>query len=128
MSYLEGTLYDALGGERAIATIVEQFYDRVSEHPELIPIFPDDLTETRRKQKQFLTQFCGGPALFTREHGHPRLRARHLPFPITQVKAQAWLDCMGRALQASELENEEAVQELYQRLTLTAHHMINTQV
>ncbi|AXF55668.1 globin [Salicibibacter kimchii] len=128
MRYVEGTLYEAIGGEHAIEKIVEQFYNRVSEHPELIPVFPDDLTETRRKQKQFLTQFCGGPNLFTQEHGHPRLRARHLPFPITPVKAEAWLNCMERALRASKLENEKAVHELYQRLTLTAHHMINTQL
>ncbi|MCY9072878.1 thiol management oxidoreductase, partial [Bacillus inaquosorum] len=42
-----------------------------------------------RKQKQFLTQYLGGPPLYTEEHGHPMLRARHLPFPITNERADA---------------------------------------
>ena len=71
-------------GEKKLSMLVEAFYNRVSNHPELASIFPDDLTETARKQKQFLTQYLGGPALYTEEHGHPMLRARHTPFPITE--------------------------------------------
>ena len=41
--------------------IIDAFYRRVKIHPDLAPIFPEDLTETARKQKQFLTQFLGGP-------------------------------------------------------------------
>ena len=33
-----------------------------------------DFAETSRKQKQFLTQFLGGPNLYTEEHGHPMLK------------------------------------------------------
>ncbi|MBB6448482.1 hemoglobin [Geomicrobium halophilum] len=128
MNEKKRTLYEALGGEQAISTITEQFYQRVHMHPDLKPLFPDDLSETVRKQKQFLTQFCGGSPLYTEEHGHPQLRARHLPFEITPKRAQAWLDCMEKALAASQLEDEEAVHELYRRLTLTAHHMVNTSV
>ena len=49
------TLYEAIGGEEKVAKLVEAFYRRVAAHPDLRPIFPDDLTETARKQKQFLT-------------------------------------------------------------------------
>ncbi len=55
------TLYEAIGGEETVAKLVEAFYRRVAAHPDLRPIFPDDLTETARKQKQFLTQYLGGP-------------------------------------------------------------------
>ncbi|MDA6141515.1 globin, partial [Escherichia coli] len=75
--------YELLGGEHTISKLVDAFYNRVASHPDLAPIFPIDLTETTRKQKQFLTQYLGGPALYTEEHGHPMLRARHLPFEIT---------------------------------------------
>jgi hemoglobin len=116
--------YDAIG-EKKLSQLVDAFYDRVHRHPILKPIFPDDLTETARKQKQFLTQYLGGPQLYTEEHGHPMLRARHLPFPITSNHATAWLSCMSEAMDEVELEGE--IREfLYDRLVLTAHHMVNT--
>ena len=81
-------------GEKTLHHLIDAFYRRVGIHPDLIPIFPEDLTETARKQKQFMTQFLGGPALYSEEHGHPMLRARHLHFEITQTRAKAWLHCM----------------------------------
>ena len=81
------TPYDTIG-EETLNHLIHAFYRRVGKHPNLAPIFPDDLTETARKQKQFMTQFLGGPPLYTDEHGHPMLRARHMPFEITQTRAK----------------------------------------
>ncbi|MCK9911515.1 globin, partial [Microbacteriaceae bacterium K1510] len=92
--------------------------------PELVPIFPDDLTETREKQFLFLTQFLGGPPLYSEQHGHPMLRARHMKFPITPQRADAWLSCMSQAMDKVGLEGELR-KAIYDRLTLTAHHMVN---
>lgn len=113
-------------GENTLSKLVDIFYDRVGQHPDLAPIFPKDLTETARKQKQFLTQYLGGPALYTEEHGHPMLRARHLPFPITETRANAWLACMSEAMDEVHL-NKEFREWLYSRLALTAKHMINSE-
>jgi hemoglobin len=118
------TPYEVIGEQR-LSELVDSFYDKVRKHPLLKPIFPDDLTETARKQKQFLTQFLGGPPLYTEEHGHPMLRARHLAFPITPKRAQAWLNCMKEAMDEVGLE-EEVREYFYNRLILTAQHMINT--
>lgn len=115
---------EALGGEERLAKLVNIFYTKVANDPLLAPIFPDDLTETKRKQQQFLTQFLGGPALYTEEHGHPMLRARHMPFPITANHAKAWLQCMNEAM--DEIELEGSIRDyLVERLTQTANHMIN---
>ncbi|MCA1011348.1 globin [Halobacillus halophilus] len=119
-----GTIYEALGEEK-ISELVEAFYSRVSRHPDLIPIFPEDLTETARKQKQFLTQFFGGPPLYIEEHGHPMLRARHLPFEITPTRRDAWLSCMSGALNEVSIE-EPYRSAIFERLTMTANHMMNT--
>lgn len=73
--------YEAVG-EELLSQLVDTFYENVKCHPLLHPIFPDDLKETARKQKQFLTQYLGGPPLYTEEHGHPMLRARHLLFRL----------------------------------------------
>lgn len=118
------TPYEMIG-ENTLSKLVDAFYKRVASHPDLAPIFPKDLTETARKQKQFLTQYLGGPSLYTKEHGHPMLRARHLPFPITETRANAWLSCMHDAM--NEIELDASIREgLFSRLALTAKHMINS--
>lgn len=116
--------YDVIGKQH-LEELVDAFYARVAKHPDLIPIFPEDLTETARKQKQFLTQYLGGPPLYTQEHGHPMLRARHLPFEITPTRVNAWLSCMRAAMDKVQLTGN--IREFfYSRLELTAHHMMNT--
>ncbi|WP_409304669.1 globin [Peribacillus sp. SCS-155] len=118
------TPYEVIG-ERVLHRLIDVFYSKVSKHPDLIPIFPDDLTETARKQKQFMTQYLGGPSLYTNEHGHPMLRARHIPFEVTPKRAEAWLSCMRDAMDEVGLEGEFR-EFFYHRLHLTAQHMINT--
>jgi len=118
------TPYEHIGKER-LSNLVEAFYAKVHKHPLLQPIFPDNLSETIRKQKQFLTQYLGGPSLYTEEHGHPMLRARHMPFEITPERAEAWLQCMREAMDDIELKGDLR-EFIYHRLELTAEHMINT--
>lgn len=117
------TLFEAIG-EKKLHELIDAFYRRVGKHPDLTPIFPNDLSETARKQKQFQTQYLGGPPLFSNEHGHPMMRARHLPFEITPKRAEAWLSCMSEAMDEVGLDGPLR-QEYYSRLVLTAQHMIN---
>lgn len=116
--------YDQIGAEK-LSQLIDVFYGYVGQHPLLKPIFPDDFTETARKQKQFMTQYLGGPDLYTEEHGHPMMRMRHNPFPITPERAEAWLACMHQAMDDVGLEGPFRDQ-YYKRLVLTAHHMVNT--
>lgn len=115
--------FEEIGAEK-LSDLIDSFYAKVGVHPELMPIFPDDLTETARKQKQFQTQYLGGPNLFSQEHGHPMMKARHMPFVITPKRAEAWLSCMKEAMDEVGLEGK--IREIYyNRLVLTAHHMVN---
>lgn len=124
MEIKHGTIYEAIGGFDTIDRLVTAFYKRVGKHPDLIPIFPEDLTETARKQRLFLTQFFGGPRLYEEERGQPMMRRRHLPFPITPTRRDAWLSCMKEAL--DEVEMEEPYRSvIFEKLTLTANHMMN---
>ncbi|GKV65996.1 MULTISPECIES: globin domain-containing protein [Sporosarcina] len=111
-------------GEKRLHEMIDRFYEKVAVHPDLYPIFPDDLSETVRKQKQFQTQYLGGPNLYTDEHGHPMMKARHMPFPITPARSQAWLACMEEAMDEVGLEGPLR-NVYYQRLVLTANHMVN---
>ncbi|MBS4212132.1 MULTISPECIES: globin domain-containing protein [Neobacillus] len=112
-------------GEETLHRLVDTFYGLVAQHPDLAPIFPNDFSEIAHKQKQFLTQYLGGPPLYSEEHGHPMMRARHLPFPVTPKRAKAWLSCMTKAMDKIGLEGPIR-DEFYYRLYLTAQHMINT--
>lgn len=118
------TLYEQIGGAKTIRAIVETFYPKVQADPLLAPLFPEDLEPVMERQYLFLTQYLGGPPLYTEKRGHPMLRARHLPFPITEERAKAWLRCMSESLDEVGISGL-AREQIWSRLVLTAHHMIN---
>lgn len=118
------SLYEALGGAQTVSRLVNAFYPRVAADPDLAPLFPEDLAPVAERQRCFLTQFLGGPSLYSDLYGHPRLRARHLPFAITPQRARAWLRNMALAMDEIGLVGP-ARDECFQRLTLTAGHMVN---
>lgn len=120
-----GTIFEAIGGYTSVDRIVEELYKRIGKHDKLIPIFPEDLTESARKQRLFLIQFFGGPQLYLQDRGHPMLRKRHLAFEITPERKNAWLDCMEAALTEADIK-EPYRTVIFKRLTMTAEHMINT--
>ena len=120
------TIYEAIGGEQTVRRIVEAFYPRVQAHPDLGPLFPENIMPVMEKQYLFLSQFFGGPSLFSDRYGHPMMRARHMPFPITPQRANAWLGCMGAALEEIGLD-ETLRRVVLERLQAPAHHFINTE-
>lgn len=122
---LPESLYHRMGGEETLQKLVEKFYAKVALDPDLAPLFPKDFTEIKAKQFKFLSQFFGGPDLYSQEYGPPMLRARHLPFPITPTRAQAWLRRMHETLDELDL-SDEIKQEMMARFIMTAHHMVNT--
>ena len=52
----------------------------------------------------FLAQFFGGPPEYSMRRGHPRLRARHLPFVIDRKERDAWVKHMLAAIDATGIE------------------------
>lgn len=119
------TLYDWIGGEETVRKIVEAFYPIVQKNPKIGPLFPEDIRPVQQKQLLFLTQFFGGPPLYSMEYGHPMMRARHLPFEITKERADAWLSCMRQALDEIGME-EKKKKVVLERLSAPAYHFINT--
>ena len=92
------SVYAQVGGDETFRRLVDAFYARVEADPVLRPLFPADLAAGKEHQFLFLTQFFGGPARYQERRGHPRLRARHLPFAIGHREAQAWLGHMLAAI------------------------------
>ncbi|WP_090977813.1 globin [Paenibacillus sp. CF384] len=120
------TIYEAVGGVAGIKGIVESFYSKVQKNPLIGPLFPPNIQPVMEKQTMFLTQFFGGPSLYSDEYGHPMMRARHLPFPITPERAEAWLGCMREALAETDLP-AELQEAMLDRLSGPAHHFVNQQ-
>ena len=118
------TVYEAVGGDRFFFDLVDRFYEGVEQDPILRPMYPEDLGPPRRRLALFLIQFFGGPRTYSEERGHPRLRARHLAFPIDQAARDAWVRHMRAAVDASSLP-EEARPELMRYFDEAATFLIN---
>ncbi len=119
------TLFDQIGKVK-IEELVRAFYPKVYADPDLSPLFEGDMKEIMRKQQMFLTQFTGGPPLYSQEFGPPAMRQRHLPFEITPKRAQCWLRCMKEAFQEVGLDQHPAGELFYNRLEQVAAIMVNT--
>jgi hemoglobin len=124
-SQQETTPFQEIGGTETIRRIVNAFYPLVQAHPLLGPLFPENIDPVMEKQVLFLTQFFGGPTLYSDQYGHPMMRARHLPFEITPQRAEAWLGCMKQAIEKVGLEPELQAFML-ERLKGPAYHFINS--
>jgi hemoglobin len=120
------TIYEAIGGDEAVRRLVEAFYPKVQRNALIGPLFPEDITPVMEKQHMFLSQFFGGPSLYSDQYGHPMMRARHMPFPITPERADAWLGCMTEALAEVGITGE-LQQIVIERLKAPAYHFINTE-
>ena len=92
------TVHELVGGDAFFVDLVDRFYAGVAEDPVLRPMYPDDLGESRRLLAAFLAQYWGGPPAYSEERGHPRLRMRHVPFPVDIAARDAWLHHMLAAL------------------------------
>jgi len=120
------SIYDEIGAEK-IEELVNAFYPKVYSDENLIPIFDGDINEIMRKQRLFLTQFTGGPPLYSQEFGRPAMRIRHLPHEITPTRAKSWLRCMKEAFEEVGLDQLPAGEKFYQHLTQVAAIMVNTE-
>jgi hemoglobin len=87
-------------------------------------LHPDDISISEEKLFLFLSGWLGGPPLYTDKYGHPRLRARHLPFSIGIEERDQWLYCMAQALKEQDLDPLFA-EQLMSSFVQTADFMRN---
>lgn len=121
------THYERIGGEEKVRALVRRFYQIMDELPEthgIRKLHPASLHGSEEKLFEFLSGWMGGPQLYVEKHGHPMLRARHLPFPIGDAERDQWLLCMKQALQ-EVVEDEKLRAELTAAFTKVADHMRN---
>lgn len=118
------TIYELIGGEDTIRRMVDAFYARMETDPLLRPMFPENMTDGKRRQFLFLVQFFGGPQQYAEERGHPRMKMRHGPFSIGPAERDAWLTHMLAAIDETGIEEpmRTLMRDYFVR---TAEHMMN---
>lgn len=122
------SLFALIGGETKLRELVDRFYDLMEFEPEFAGIralHPPGTEGSRDKLFWFLCGWTGGPDLYIERYGHPRLRARHLPYAIASGERDQWMRCMAWAMQevgVAESLQEKLLLSFYQ----TADWMRNT--
>lgn len=122
------TIYEMIGGDAKVRELVDRFYDLMDLEPAYAGIramHPTTLDGSRDKLYWFLSGWTGGPNMFVERFGHPRLRARHLPYAIATDERDQWLRCMETAMQDVGIE-ERIQKRLQQAFYDTADWMRNT--
>lgn len=122
--------FERIGSDEGLQKLVKQFYDNMDSLPEaklIRDLHPKNLRSSREKLFMFLSGWMGGPDRYIAAFGHPRLRARHLPFSIGTEERNQWLICMRSALEKMEIDNI-LKEQLMTSFTQTANHMINRDI
>ena len=95
------TPFEWIGGEAQVRALTDCFYDLMDLEPaytELRAVHGSELEDARKKLFMFLCGWLGGPSYYTDAYGHPRLRARHMPFAIGIKERDQWVACMDQAM------------------------------
>lgn len=119
--------FQKIGGKDAIVQLVERFYFYMDTLPEAAGIramHAPDLSQTKEVLIRFLTEWLGGPKVYSAERGHPRLRQKHLDFPIGKDERDAWMLCMRNAMKDT-VADTALRQELEQVFFKTADFIRN---
>lgn len=123
----QNTHYQRIGGEAKIRELVQRFYHLMDELPEshgIRKLHPESLKGSEDKLFMFLSGWMGGPQLYVEKFGHPRLRMRHISFPIGESERDQWMLCMNQAMQ-DVIEDKSLREELTAALYKTADFMRN---
>lgn len=118
------TLYTRLGSDN-LKKLIDSFYNLVFASEIIAPLFKNDKNEIKQKQYEFLTQFLGGPMLYSEKYDHPKMRQRHLPHAITEEAKTEWLAFMRKAIDALDVP-KELKDSLYNCFPPIAQHMVNS--
>ena len=114
-----------VANEELLTELAGRFYAGVAEDDVLRALYPDaDLTAAARHLAWFLIQFWGGPLDYFDTRGHPDLRLRHVPFPITGELRDRWLRHMGTALAGVALTEADRA-KLWRWFTAEAGALVN---
>lgn len=118
-------LYERMGGAVALRRLVRRFSELMATLPEaeaarvVLHVAPADLGP---KLYEFLSGWLGGPELYTKRHGAPKLKRRHFLVPIGPAQRDAWLLCF-RMAATETITDAAVVEELLPQIESLAHYL-----
>lgn len=116
----EKNLFEAIGGHKAVASLVDGFYRRVLADPELAPFFVGvPMDRLLKMQGEFFTAALGGPEQYKGRviaHAHQRL-------PITRQHFQRFVDHLFETLGGFPLSDQDRY-EVIARINLYSDDVI----
>jgi hemoglobin len=122
----EYNVYSVIG-EEGFERLIAAFYKQIPQDDLLAPMYAGrNLADAEQRLRDFLVVRFGGPARYLEQRGHPRLRMRHMPFPINQQARDRWIQLMHNAFEEAQLP-PEAAQTLKSFFASTATFLINRQ-
>jgi hemoglobin len=122
------TVFEAAGGQPFFDDLCRRFYDRVRVDPVLRPLYPagdEAFDASERWLALFLGQYWGGPATYSEERGHPRLRMRHGHFLVGRRERDAWYGAMAASV-AESGAGTEVQARLLDYFAMAADHLVNS--
>nr|WP_324652439.1 globin [Georgenia sp. H159] len=120
------TAYQAMGGRATFERLVRRFYQGVRTDDVLAPMYPEeDFDGATERLTMFLEQYWGGPTTYSETRGHPRLRMRHMPYAVTPLARDRWLQHMRDGVDELGLPADLETM-LWDYLQRAAYSMVNT--
>ncbi|MGC6457609.1 MAG: globin [Akkermansiaceae bacterium] len=105
----EALIYATLG-ETGFTRLTSAFYRRMRNDDLVGVMYPDDDWDgAEARLRDFLLFRFGADERYLMKRGHPRLRARHLPFRVGTVERDRWVELMQEA--ADEVIADDFIRE-----------------
>ena len=121
------SLYERIGRTVGVRRLVKRFFELMETLPEAAPcraVFPPDLEDSRQKLFEFMNGWLGGPKLYLKRRGAPKLRRRHFLINIGPAQRDAWLLCFSRAARET-IADQAAVDALLPQVESIAYYLQN---
>src|ERR1700691_126350 len=115
----EASIYKIIG-EDGFRRLVAGFYGQIPEDDILGRMYPArELAAAEQRLRDYLIYRFGGPQRYIEERGHPRLRARHIPFPVTKAARDRWMQFMDTALKQAAFppDAEKYVRDFFEGMS-----------
>lgn len=115
----EAKIYSIIG-EKGFTRLVAAFYRQVPQDDILGSMYPEqDRPGAEQRLRDYLIYRFGGPERYTAQRGHPRLRARHLPFRINRAARDRWMQLMNNAFLEATLpiEVEQLLRTFFEQMS-----------
>lgn len=114
------SFFEAIGQESGVHELVRNFYQTMESDPyaiECLKVHPLENNqvpdEVKKKLFLFLVGWFGGPQLYIKTYGAPKMRARHARFRIGEKEKDQWLYCMSKALQKHSIKMSKVEKKLF---------------